>query len=251
MEWLLAVIGLFSGGVLNVVADRVPPLDPEWDGPFISDSPRGLQWWEWLPIASWVSAHRQPRMRIRNRALRYPLLEGAVAVASWLAWVRFGDSPLIAVAVAVFAAVLLTLAAIDFETKYLPFRVVIPLAVAALAFAPFWPDLQPWHPFAGAALGFAIFFPIYWLGERIGRPLMGGGDAYLAAALGAILGMQMLLLGLYIGIIAGGIAGIAVYASRAFGVRQRVIAYGPYLALGGLVALYYGRTIVDWFTAQV
>jgi leader peptidase (prepilin peptidase)/N-methyltransferase len=69
--------------------------------------------------------------------------------------------------------------------------------------------------------------------------------------MGAILGMQMLLLGLYVGVIVGGIVGIAVYAARAFGVRQRVIAYGPYLSFGGLVALYYGRTIVDWLTSQV
>ena len=251
MEWLAAIIGLFAGGVLNVVADRVPPLDPEWDGPFVADRPRKLALWEWLPMASWLSASRSTRMKVRNSPLRYPILEIAVAAAAALAWARFGDDAPIAIAVAVFAAILVTLAAIDFETKNLPFRVVIPLAAAGLVFAPFWPDMQPWHPFAGAALGFAIFFPIYWLGEKLGRPLMGGGDAYLAAAMGAILGTQMLLLGLYIGVIVGGLVGIGVYAARAFGVRQRVIAYGPYLSFGGLVALYYGRTIVDWLTSQV
>lgn len=246
MEIVFAVIGLFVGGVMNAVSDRIPPLDPEYDGPFISDRVRPLRWWEYLPLLSFVSARRAPRMKIANGTWRYPALEAATAFAFWLAAVRFDGNTAVMIAVALFASSLIALAFIDLETKYLPFRLVYPTGIAALAFAPFWPDLVWWQSLAGAAAGFAVFYPIYWLGLRMNRPLMGGGDAYLAAAMGAMLGLQMLFLGLYIGVVIGGVVALAVLAGRLFGRRQRVIAYGPYLSLGGLIALYFGRAILDW-----
>jgi leader peptidase (prepilin peptidase)/N-methyltransferase len=246
LEYALAIVGLFVGGIMNAIADRVPPLDPEFDGPFISDQTRKLEWWEYLPLVSFLSSRRRPRMKIANSAFRYPLLESTTAFAFWLAAVRFSGDTTVVLAVSFFAASLITLAFIDFETKYLPHRLVYPTGVAAIAFAPFWPDLAWWQTLAGAAAGFAVFYPIYWLGLRLDRPLMGGGDAYLAAAMGAMLGLQMLFLGLYIGVIVGGLAGIIVLAGRLAGKQTRVIAYGPYLSFGGLVALYFGRPIIDW-----
>lgn len=246
MEILFAVVGLFIGGLMNIVSDRIPPLDPEYDGPFISDTARPLKWWEYLPLLSFVGARRAPRMKIANGSWRYPVLEGMTAFAFWLAVMRFEDNTAVMIAVALFAASLIALAFIDLETKYLPFRLVYPTGIAALAFAPFWPELAWWQSLAGAAAGFAVFYPIYWLGVKMDRPLMGGGDAHLAAAMGAMLGLQMLFLGLYIGVVIGGIAALIVLAGRMFGRQQAVIAYGPYLSLGGLVSLYYGRTILDW-----
>lgn len=246
MELLFAVIGLFVGGLMNAISDRIPPLDPEFDGPFISDSARHLDWWEYLPLLSFVSAQRAPRMKIANRSWRYPVLEACTALAFWLAVVRFDDNVAVMIAVSLFASSLIALAFIDFETKYLPFKLVYPTGIAALAFAPFWPELVWWQSLAGAAAGFAVFYPIYWLGLRMNKPLMGGGDAYLAAAMGAVLGLQMLFLGLYIGVVIGGIAALILLAARMFGRQQAVIAYGPYLSFGGLIALYYGRTILDW-----
>lgn len=246
MEVTFEILGLLVGGVMNAVADRIPPLDPEYDGPFISDTVRPLKWWEYLPLLSYVSASRAPRMKVANGAWRYPVLEISTAFAFWLAATRFDDNMVVMIAVALFAASLVTLAFIDFETKYLPFKLVYPTGIAALAFAPFWPVLAWWQSLAGAAAGFAVFYPIYWLGIRLNRPLMGGGDAYLAAAMGAMPGLQMLFLGLNIGVVIGGVAALIVLAGRMFGRQQRVIAYGPYLSIGGLVALYYGRSIMDF-----
>ncbi len=246
MEFVFAIVGLFVGGIMNAVSDRVPPLHPDYDGPFIAERERQLKWWEYLPFLSFVGARSHPRMKIANGSWRYPALELATAGAFWLAAVRFDDNTAVMIAVALFAASLISLAFIDFETKYLPFKLVWPTGIAALVVAPFFPDLAWWQSLAGAAAGFAVFYPIYWLGLRMDKPLMGGGDAYLAAAMGAMLGLQMLFLGLYIGVVIGGIAALVVLAGRMFGRREQVIAYGPYLAVGGLVALYYGRPIVDW-----
>ncbi len=252
-ELIFASLGLLTGGVLNVIADRVPPLDPEADGPFLTSHPRRLAWWEWLPVLSSLGALRARRMVIANNRLRYPLLEAATAAAFVLA----GAGPIAAATpasppgvwqaavVCAFSAALLTLAAVDMETKYLPYRLSIPALVLGLAVAPLWPRFDWWEGYVAAAVGFSFFYGIYWLGRRLDRPLMGDGDAFLAAAVGAVLGISLSLLGFYITALLGGVAAFGVVIARAFGYKARVIPYGPYLVAGGLISLFYGRTILD------
>jgi len=75
---------------------------------------------------------------------------------------------------------------------------------------------------------------------------MGWGDIKFPALLGAVHGIQLLLLGLYLGIIIGEVVGIGTLLARGFGARQALIPYGPSLAVGGLIALYAGSVITDW-----
>ncbi len=79
---------------------------------------------------------------------------------------------------------------------------------------------------------------------------MGWGDVKLSAALGAILGLAPLFLGLYIGVLIGGFVALIVYAARMFGFNRILIPYGPYLVAGGIVSMFYFRTIADWITTQ-
>ena len=91
-----------------------------------------------------------------------------------------------------------------------------------------------------------VHFPFAWVGERIGKDIMGWGDIKFTALLGAVLGIQFLLLELYLGIIIGGVVGIGTLLARGFGVRQTLIPYGPSLAVGELIAMYAGSVITDW-----
>ena len=253
---LLAVLGLFVGGVANVAIDRLAPLTDEdfaaldsaqggrrrGDGRRPPGHFRALGWWEFLPFASYVGAVRQPRIAWPHTRVRYPAAELTIAGLFAASWLRFEGDPFAIAVSAAFAAVLVALAFIDVETQYLPDTLVLPAGVVALATSPFWAHLEWWEGLAGAGIGFAVFFPIVWLSRRLDREWMGLGDVKLLAAMGALLGWQMVLLGIYFGILAGGLAAIVLY----LGGRRGVIAFGPYLILGGLVALYYGRTILDW-----
>ena len=140
---------------------------------------------------------------------------------------------------------------IDLETQFLPDRLVLPAAVAALGASPFWAHLDPWDGVTGAAVGFATFFPFAWLGDRLGREMMGWGDIKFGLLLGAVLGLQMVLLGFYLGVLLGGGAALAVLIARSGVERPRVLPFGTFLALGGLTALYFGRTIIDWIQDSV
>jgi leader peptidase (prepilin peptidase)/N-methyltransferase len=251
----LILAGLFTGGVLNVVADRMPPLHPDFDGPFIADRRRKLAWWEWLPLLSSLGVMRKRRMVVTNNRLRYPALELATAGLFVAAAARFHQEPAQAAAACAFSAALLTLGAIDLETRYLPYRLSIPTLLAAASVSVLWPGFGAadqggrawWEGLAAGGGAFGFFYGIHLLGAGLRRPLMGDGDAYLAAALGALLGLQMTFVSLYITAVLGGVFAIGVLGARAFGYRVKVIPYGPYMVAGGLAALLYGRAITDWF----
>ena len=211
---------------------------------------RPLAWWEWLPLASLYSAAREQRSPFAWRA-RYPAVELLTAGLFGLAWLRFDGEPFTLAAVMLFTAALIALAFMDLETTYLPDLLVLPALAVALVLSPFWPEREWWQGFAGAALGYGVFYPLAWIGDRLDRDVMGWGDVKLAAALGAMLGVPLLLLGLYLGVLAGGLVGIAVYVARLVGVRRALIPYGPFLVMGGLASLYYGRALLDWFAGQL
>jgi len=253
---LLAVLGLFTGGLANIAIDRLPPLsDEEWAALERArggrrrngrEGPRGhfraLGWWEFLPLASYVGEARRQRVPWPHTRVRYPAVELVIAGLFAASWVRFEGDPFGIAVSAAFAAVLVTLALIDVETQYLPDMLVLPAGAVALALSPFWAHLEWWEGLAGAGVGFVLFLPIYWVGERLGREWIGLGDIKLLAMMGALLGWQMVLLGVYLGILAGGLIAIVLYVWG----RRGVISYGQFLILGGLIALYYGRTILDW-----
>ena len=150
-----------------------------------------------------------------------------------------------------FVSTLVTLAFIDFETTFLPDKLVLPLMAVAIAVSFFIPDREWWQGLAGAAVGYAAFYPFAWIGDRLNRPVMGWGDVKLTAAIGAILGLAPLGLGLYLGVLIGGAVAIVVYAGRLFGFNRILIPYGPYLATGGIISILYFRTIADWISGQL
>ena len=128
----------------------------------------------------------------------------------------------------------------------MPDVIIYPAFIVALAVLPFRSDLAIWQGALGAVVGLAVFFPFAWIGDRIGRDIMGWGDVKFSALLGVVLGIQLLLLGLYLGILIGGVVGIGALLARGLGARQTLIPYGPSLAVGGLIALYAGSAITDW-----
>jgi leader peptidase (prepilin peptidase)/N-methyltransferase len=168
-----------------------------------------------------------------------------------LAAIRFEDDALRATSTAIFAALFLALAVTDLEHQLLPDKIVLPGLVAGLAVSPFLDHLSPWDGALGAAVGFLVFLPIWgWalLTGREGR-IMGFGDVKFSAMMGAALGLQFLGVALYAGVLLGGVAAVLLLAGRLMAPRMlgsvRVMPYGTFLAIGGLIALFYGRPIVD------
>lgn len=192
-----------------------------------------------IPLVSWLVLRGRCRNCGEPISVRYPLVELLVAlifggitatrgVHSDLAW----QLPL--------AAVLVAVAAIDLDLHIIPNKIVYPAAVwglvsAALIRLDDLPALLAWG--AGAGLFFLVAAITYPAG-------MGMGDVKLAAVMGLYLGTSVLP-ALLIAFLSGTVVGIAVMARH--GVqdgRKRGVPFGPFLALGGVIALMVGPDLV-------
>jgi leader peptidase (prepilin peptidase) / N-methyltransferase len=156
---------------------------------------------------------------------------GAALVLAVL--VRYGIA--VAGLIAAFTtAVLVVLSVIDAETHRLPNRIVLPSAAlvlaARLATAP-----EHWQAWIGASLlAFAAFlvFALVFPGG------LGMGDVKLMLLLGAALGAAIVP-ALFVGTLAGGLAGLVVLLRDGRAARGRALAYGPYLAFGAIAIIVF------------
>jgi leader peptidase (prepilin peptidase)/N-methyltransferase len=223
---LIAAAGLVAGSLANLPVERLPAMILEGEG--------GAR----TPGRPW-------------RAGRRVFMGLATAGLFALAFYRYEGDWLRVSASAVFAAAFLALAVIDLENQLLPDLIVLPGLIAALAISPFLDHLSPWDGAAGAAFGFLVFLPIWGWAALTGREgrIMGFGDLKFTAMMGAVLGLQFLGVALYAGVLLGGAVAAGLLAGRALFPdtlgRLRVMPYGTFLAAGGLIALFYGRPVVQ------
>lgn len=203
-----------------------------------------LRWHENLPLVGWLrlggkcSACKAPISR------RYPIIELITGLAfAALSW-RFGAQPTTLLWCG-FVSALIALAMIDLDTTLLPDDITQPLLWAGLLAA-----LLGWIPTSleksviGAAAGYVSLWTIARAYEKLrGQIGMANGDFKLLAGLGAWLGWPMLLPIILLSSAVGAVVGIYMVLFRGHG-REVPIPFGPYLAGGGLAALFFGHELL-------
>jgi leader peptidase (prepilin peptidase)/N-methyltransferase len=162
------------------------------------------------------------------------LVAGASAALAAGCFIRFGLSGR-AVVESLFAAVLVLLAAIDLQRRLIPNVIVLPTLVVVLA-AQIALDPDRTIEWVVASVAAALFFFVPLIIYPAG---MGMGDVKLAALLGAALG-KAVILAVIAGLFAAGAFGLLILVREGAGSRKKSIAFGPFLAFGGLVALFVG-----------
>jgi leader peptidase (prepilin peptidase)/N-methyltransferase len=175
--------------------------------------------------------HPRPVSRLHLRRARLAL---ALAAATVLVGLTFVAVHPVANA-ALYAAVqvlLVTIAAVDLETRRIPNELVGGLAVLALVARAV---AERSHLVESVVAGLAVF-GVALLLASLARGGLGMGDVKLAGALGLVLG-KVVLLALALGTAAGAIAAVAVLVRRGSAGRRTTIAYGPYLALGAALGI--------------
>ena len=180
----------------------------------------------------------------------------AAGYAAWHFGVR-GDPLTVellakSLAAAVFVWALIALAVIDLDTQMLPDSITYPLLWAGIGlgfFGLFAGDLKA--AVLGAILGYLSLWSIYWAFRLItGKEGMGYGDFKLLAALGAWMGWQALPLIILISSALGALIGVTMIVTG-FIKRSEPIPFGPYLALAGIVALFWEQALARLFTGSV
>ena len=177
-------------------------------------------------------------------SIRYPIVEGVSAVLSAYAAWHFGFG-LAAVAAILFVWALIALTFIDFDTQLLPDDITLPLLWLGIIFNMFGTFTTLSNSVTGAIAGYLVLWCVYW-GFKLttGKEGMGYGDFKLLAAIGAWLGWSMLPLVIMLSSVVGAVVGITLIVVARHG-RNIPIPFGPYLAGGGLIALFWGPKLTQ------
>ena len=263
---VVGVLGLCVGSFLNVVIHRLPlMMRAQWradcaelDGqaapsaePFNLIKPESrcpscgtaIRAWQNVPVVSWLALRGRCAACRALISARYPAVEligGAIAVL--FAW-RYGYSTQLAAGL-VFGWALLALTFIDLDTQLLPDDITLPLLWAGLLVNVFGTFVDLQSAVLGAAGGYVVLWLVYWAFRLIMKKEgMGYGDFKLLAAIGAWTGWQALPFVIVVSAGLGAVIGsIGLWLARR-GADTR-IPFGPYLALGGIAGLLWGREAI-------
>jgi len=263
-----AVLGALIGSFLNVVIYRLPVMmEHAWQDEIAAAQISGEQTpperprfnlmtprsrcgqcghaitaLENIPIVSWLALRGRCSACGTAISARYPLVELATALLFAACASSFGPTVQGGASMA-FCAVLIALTGIDLDTQLLPDQLTLPLLWLGLLLNVGGVFTRLPDAVIGAAAGYLVLWSIYWLFKlATGREGMGYGDFKLLAALGAWFGWQALPTMLLISSVVGAVIGIAILIVQKKG-RQTAIAFGPYLAIAGLVTLFFGAQI--------
>jgi len=237
-----AVAGLLAGSFLNVVALRMPRGVSFVTGSshcMSCESP--VKPWDNIPLFSWLLLRGRCRSCGTGIAARYPLVELATAVLAAITVAVHHDDTAKLVLGLVMIAFLVPLALIDLEHRILPNKLTAPAAIAAVAVGlALDPGGEPERLIAGAAAGG------FFLAAALAAPGgMGMGDVKLAGVLGLFLGVAVAP-ALLIALITGVLVSVVVIARKGVaGGRKTAIPFGPFLAIGGIVAMLVGTGLMD------
>lgn len=266
---ITGLLGLCIGSFLNVVVHRLPRmLEAEWRADcaelnglepapqetFNLVVPRSrcpscavpITAVQNIPVVSWLWLRGKCAACGARISFRYPAVEIATGLLSaLLAW-KFGPTAQLAAGL-LFLWMLIALAAIDLDTQLLPDAITFPLLWAGLLVNLGGTFATLPAAVIGAAGGYLVLWGVYW-GFRLltGKEGMGFGDFKLLAALGAWVGWQVLPFVILVGAGLGAVIGsIALWRSKKD--RDTRMPFGPYLALGGLAGLLWGReAVIAW-----
>ena len=231
---------LALGSFMNVVAARVPlrrsVVRPRSACMSCSSE---LAWYDNVPVGSWLLLRGRCRSCGERISPLYPAVELATAGLVAACFVKFGLSGEAFLA-AFFCVVLVVLSAIDLTHRIVPNRIVLPAALIVLLAQT---ALNPSPEWMLGALGAAGFLFVAAFAYPAG---MGMGDVKLALLLGAMLG-RLVGVGLMLGMLAALVPSFVLLARHGSAARKMGIPFAPFLALGALIALFAGQTLLDTY----
>jgi leader peptidase (prepilin peptidase)/N-methyltransferase len=232
--------GLALGSFLNVVAARLPrrrSLARPGSACVSCEAP--VAWYDNVPLVSYLVLRGRCRSCSARIGLRYPAVELVTALLVAACFLVFGLS-LDAVVAAFFCAALVAISAIDLEHRIIPNLIVLPAAAVVVVANTL---LHPGIEWALAGLGCAAFLFFAVLAYPAG---MGMGDVKLALLLGAALG-RTAPIALMIGMLGALVPAVVLFARHGSAARKMAIPFGPFLALGGAIALFVGDHLLDFY----
>lgn len=282
---LIGILGLCVGSFLNVVIHRTPLIMTyEWRQDSIDfllgqldldqtaltniqnsvkqDIPISLSlpasrcphckhricFYENIPLISWLALKGKCSQCTYPISIRYPLTELATAVLSILVIYTLGMTPA-GILGLLYLWILIALTGIDFDTQLLPDRLVFPLGMLGLAVNTQGVFVSPTMAIWGGLFGFLSLWSVANLYALITKKTgMGAGDFKLLGALGTWVGISMIPFIILLSAILGSIVGIVLMQKSG---ESKPFAFGPYIAIAGIIALLWGNSLMSWYLSHL
>jgi leader peptidase (prepilin peptidase)/N-methyltransferase len=239
------LLGALIGSFLNVVAHRVPAgeslISP---GSHCPHCGAPVKPYDNVPVVSWLVLRGRCRSCGAPISPRYPLVELATALtfAAVVAVRGFDDDLVLELP---FVAALIALAAIDFDDKLLPNKIVYPLAAYGVI-ATLLVDRDDLVENLIAGAGAFAFLLIAVIAYPRG---MGMGDVKLGGAMGLYLGLSVVP-ALLAAFLSGTLVGLVIIAREGAEARKMAVPFGVFLALGGIVGVLAGPELIDLYESN-
>lgn len=239
------VLGLLIGSFLNVVIYRVPRGESiVTPGSHCPVCGHFLQPWELIPVLSFL-IQKGSCVKCHERiAWRYPgveILTGGLFY--YTLWLNQGVQEARVFWHLIFIALLIALSFIDLDTMRLPDVLVFPLLALGLLGASFLPGTPG---SLGSLLSAVGAGGVFWLIAKVYPQGMGFGDVKFVAALGAFLGFPNIILAIFLASLLGSFVGLSMLILRRSHIKQQ-FPFGPFLASGALVSLFWGERIFGFY----
>lgn len=241
---LIILLGLIIGSFLNVCIYRISRDESIFfPQSHCTSCGYSLKPKDLVPVFSYIFLGGKCRSCKEKISITYPLVETLNACLYLLIYLKYGFT-LDFLKFCLFASLLIVIGFIDFETKYVYNSTVIFGVVSGVLFDMLiWVETKtmPWNYIVGAFIGFGVIYLIVILTHG-----MGEGDIDIALICGLFLGVEGIVVALFIAIIIGGIVAGLILIFKLKNKKDE-IAFVPYLAIGGIIASLYGSLLIEMY----
>ena len=238
------IFGLLIGSFSNVCIYRIPKKESvAFPGSHCTACNAPIRAFDNIPVLSYLILGGKCRACGQKFSFVYPLIEIVVALLIVAVYVRFGISWEFLI-YAVVCTTLVIITVIDYEHKIIPDIITLPgivLGLGAGSYLVGWVD---------SGLGFLVGGGLFYLLAVLSRGGMGGGDIKFIAAVGALLGWQKVLLVIVLGATLGAVIGLILMVAQKKD-RKSQIPFGPFLAIGTLVAIFFGEDLIAMYLSTM
>lgn len=240
---IIFLFGIVIGSFLNVCIFRIPKKeDIVKTSSHCMSCGCHLKWYDMIPVFSFLALRGKCRKCGAKLSVQYPLIEAANGIL-YVCIVWTGGLDIESLLYCLLASALLVLSVIDFRTYEIPFG--INLFILALGLVRVVTDFSNILLYLAGLLAVSIVLAVLYYAT--GGKAIGGGDVKLMAACGLLLGWKLIILAFLLGCVLG--AFIHVIRMKVSG-EGRVLAMGPYLSLGVMIAALWGEQMITWYVSQ-
>ncbi len=246
----ILLLGLIIGSFSNVCIYRIPRNESLIrPGSHCPKCNQPIKFYDNIPLVSFIILKGKCRYCKGKISWQYPLVEFLTGIIYLLLFLRYGLQ-LVTFVYMFFCSALIIITFIDLKENIIPDVLSLPFLLLGFLMSFFLKNLSPINSLLGILAGGGVLLLVAILGSFLfKKEAMGGGDIKLAAMVGAFLGWQLTLLSLFLSFFTGAIIGIVILIKNKG--ESDPIPFGPFIALGTIIALFFGHSIINWYLSLV